>query len=72
MPKTEHSCPNCGSPVWKVRWDSGYKYCKSKECFEQLGRKKGITMFDRPPAPGEIDLDPLELEGVDDFYQDSD
>ena len=72
MPKTKHSCPNCGASVLKVRWDAGYKYCKAPACFELLGRKAGVTMFDRPPQPGEIDLKPLELDDVDRQYQDSD
>lgn len=68
----KYHCPNCGDGVVAERWKLGYQYCKRQECFEMLGRKAGVTMFDKPPRPGEIDLDPMELEGVDEFYQDSD
>lgn len=36
-----------------------------------LGRKKGVTMFDHPPKPGEVDLHPLELDEIEGQYQDS-
>ena len=63
-------CPNCENNVPKIRWDAGYRYCKSSACFELLGRKKGVTMFETIPKPGEIDIDPLELDDVDRQYQD--
>lgn len=72
MPKAKYSCPSCGDPILAVRWSAGYHYCKSKACFEKLGRKAGVTMFDHPPKPGEIDLDPMELSEIDESYQDSD
>lgn len=71
MAKAKYSCPNCGEPVLAARWDAGYEYCKEKACFEQLGRRSGVSMFDHPPKPGEVDLDPMELEEVADLYQDS-
>lgn len=64
MPKTKHSCPNCGADVVAARWNAGYEYCKASQCFEALGRRKDVPLYDKPPAPGEIDLDPSELDEV--------
>lgn len=65
MTKTQNICPNCGADVLKVRWDAGYQYCRKKECFDRLGRKAGVTMFETVPSPGEIDINPRELDEVD-------
>lgn len=66
---TKHSCPNCGADVLSVRWNAGYQYCKSRECFESLGRKKHVTMFEKVPDPEEVDIDPQELDDVAGQYQ---
>lgn len=66
---TKHTCPNCGDDVPSVRWRAGYEYCKSKECFESLGRKKHVTMFEKVPNPEEVDIDPQELDDVVEHYQ---
>ena len=68
----KNHCPNCGDGVDSERWNAGYEYCKKKECFDMLGRKKGVTMFDHPPKPGEVDLHPLELDEIEGQYQDQD
>jgi hypothetical protein len=68
MPNYKHHCPNCGDGVPAERWNLGYKYCKKDECFEQLGRKKGVTMFDRPPDPDTVDISPYDLDDVADLY----
>ena len=67
--KTKFSCPNCGAPVLKVRWDAGYHYCKSARCFEALGRRDHIPLHETPPNPDEIDLDPYELDEIASQYQ---
>lgn len=64
----KYECPNCGDPVLAVRWNAGYEYCKAKACFEALGRKKGVTMFDKPPDPETVDIDPYDLEDVAALY----
>lgn len=66
----QNSCPNCGDSVLKARWDAGYKYCKKQECFERLGRKKGITMFDRPPDHDDVDVSTYDLDDIDAYSDD--
>jgi len=45
-----------------ARWDAGYHYCRSRECFEALGKK--VPLYEKPPQPGESDIDPFELDDV--------
>lgn len=66
MAKTKNQCPNCGDDVPVARWNAGYKYCKSKTCFEALGRRTAV--FEAPPDPDTVDINPYDLEDVAAMY----
>lgn len=51
MSKAKYTCPNCGSPVLKARWQAGYEYCKDRRCFEALGRR--VLTYEVPKADDE-------------------
>lgn len=68
MPQTKHNCPNCSAPVLKIRWDAGYHYCMSRECFLALG--KNVPLFEAIPKTSESDLNPGEVDTINESYYD--
>lgn len=62
------NCPNCATPVLQERWDAGYRYCKSSRCFEALGRRRHVPLFEKLPNPEDVDLSPFELDDIQSQY----
>lgn len=57
-----YECPQCKSEVLAERWEAGYQYCKAKRCFEVLGRKAHVKVYQT--APEELDITVYDIDGL--------
>jgi len=65
--RAKYSCPGCGAPVLKDRWDAGYQYCKDQKCFDVYGKKK-VHIYDKPPTIDEVDISTYDIFDDDEYF----